>query len=77
MDGREVMGCIDISKATSKEDYNAEKDVKKYDANDIASYCVVEKGEFCIFYPHDIHGPGMAFENNPSNVRKIVVKIHI
>lgn len=77
VDGRELMGCIDISKATSGEEYNTEKDVKKYDVSDIASYCVAEKGEFCIFYPHDIHGPSMAFDNIPSNVTKIVVKVRI
>lgn len=77
VDGCELMGCVDISKATSKEEYNQEKDVKKYDSNDIASWCVTEKDEFCIFYPHDIHCPSVALDNTPSNIKKIVVKVRV
>lgn len=77
IDGRELMGCLEISKADTKSEYNPEKDVTFYNESEIASYCVAEQGDFCIFYPHDIHCPGVAFDNSPTNVKKIVVKVHI
>lgn len=77
IEGCEVMGVIEASKATIKDEYNAEKDVAFYQESNDASCCIVKQGEFCILYPHDIHKPGVALNNLPSNVRKIVVKVHI
>ena len=76
-DGFEVMGVIEASKAIINGEYNSEKDVAFYEENERASYCIVNKGDFCIFYPHDIHRPGMALNDLPSGVKKIVVKVHI
>ena len=75
--GCETMGCMDISKAVVSKPYNAEKDVAGYEVNDKASYCVAQDGEYCVFFPYDIHRPGMAYENVPAPVKKIVVKVHI
>ncbi len=75
--GHEMMGTVDISRATVKTPYNPEKDVTFYENSDLASYCQAQDGDFCIFYPHDIHRPGMACENIQSDVKKVVVKIHI
>lgn len=36
----------------------------------------LNKGDFAIFYPNDIHMPGIAL-NRPSKVRKVVIKILI
>ena len=33
------------------------------------------QGDFCIFFPHDIHRPGMAYQDVPTPVKKIVVKV--
>ncbi len=75
--GREMMGNVDISKAVVKTPYNPEKDVTFYENSSLASYCQAQDGDFCIFYPHDIHRPGMACDNIQSDVKKVVVKIHI
>lgn len=77
IEGCEMLGVIDVSKADIKEEYNPEKDAAFYQESKLASYCIATQGDFCIFYPHDIHSPGVAFDNSPSNVRKIVVKVHI
>ena len=77
VEGRETMGCVEISKAKEKNEYNAEKDVTIYECSDIASYSVTEEGDFCIFFPNDIHAPGVAYNNEPSKVIKIVVKVRI
>jgi len=77
VEGREMMGVMEISKAETDSEYNDQKDVTFYKKRDIASYCIAEQGDFCIFYPHDIHSPGVSLNNSPSNVKKIVVKVHI
>lgn len=77
VEGREMMGTLEISKAVIKGEYNPEKDVMFYEDSEIASYCITEQGDFCIFYPHDIHCPGVSLNNMPSGVKKIVVKVHI
>lgn len=77
IDGCEMLGVMEISNAVIKDEYNAEKDCAIYEKSDIASYCVANQGDFCVFYPHDIHNPGVAYNNVPSNIKKIVVKVHI
>lgn len=76
-EGCETMGVMEISKAVIRDAYNGERDVAFYEDSDTASYCTVHQGEFCIFYPQDIHRPGVAFCNEPSNVDKIVVKVRV
>ena len=50
---------------------------KVYDNNEKTGKVVLESGEYAILYPNDIHKPGMTFGNEPTNVKKIVVKIKI
>jgi len=77
MEGYEMIGSMEIANAIIKNEYDPEKDIAFYEKSDIASYCVARQGDFCIFHPHDIHSPGVAFNNIPLKVKKIVVKIHI
>ena len=75
--GIETVGVVDIEKAVSKTAYNPEKDVEFYEDSPKASTAVLEAGEYGIFFPHDIHKPGLCYENNPAPVKKIVVKIKV
>lgn len=77
IEGKEIMGVLDISKATVKEEYSEEKDAAFYENSNDVSFCIAKSGDFCVFYPHDIHAPGLAYNNMESDVKKIVVKIHI
>lgn len=77
LNGRELMGVMDISKAVVCDEYNAEKDVAFYEKSDLATYCIVGSGDFCIFCPHDIHSPGVAYDDTPSSVKKIIVKVKV
>ena len=74
--GVEVMDFCDISKATPNTEYNAEKDVMFYTDCPKSGTCVIEAGEYAIFFPHDVHKPGMCF-GNPAAVKKIVVKVKV
>lgn len=74
--GIEVMDYCDIAKATPNTEYNAEKDVMFYTDCPKAGTCALEAGEFAIFFPHDVHKPGMCFDK-PAAVKKIVVKVKV
>ncbi len=56
--------------------YNPEKDITFYKDNDVAVGLKFKAGDFAVFYPIDIHKPGMKIAESVP-VRKIVVKIHI
>lgn len=75
--GVEVMGFADISKMTPNTEYNAERDLQNYENLDKASTAVIEDGEYGIFFPHDIHKPGMSLGGNKAPVKKIVVKVKV
>ncbi len=75
--GIEVMENVDIKKAELKSEYNDVKDVEFYHDNIKAGKLVAESGEYAIFFPNDIHKPGMTYGETPSTVKKIVVKVKI
>lgn len=75
--GIERIEVIDISKAQPNTEYNNEKDIEFYDNNEKTVNVVLEAGEYVILYPNDIHKPGMTFGNEPTTVKKIVVKVKI
>ncbi len=73
--GAEIMQVVDIQKASLKTDYNQEKDVEFYHDTDKAGNTLVEAGEYGIFFPNDIHKPGLSVLGNSAPVKKILVKI--
>ncbi len=75
--GVEAADVFDIDKATSKTEYNSDKDVRFYEDIDGANYCVINAGEYGIFFPHDIHKPGQSINETPAPVKKIVVKVKV
>lgn len=75
LSGVEVIEVINIDKATVKTEYNAEKDIGFFEENQKAGKVVLEAGEYGIFFPWDIHKPGLCFEGKPDTVKKIVVKV--
>ena len=77
VEGCETMGVADITKTVVETPYNNESDVAFYHNCQTASYCIAEAGDFLVFYPHDIHRPGMACDNIPENIKKVVVKVRI
>ncbi len=75
--GIEEIGIIDISKAELKTEYSEEIDAAFYHENEKNGKLVLEAGDFAVFYPNDLHMPGMAYKNVPSDVKKIVVKVSV
>lgn len=71
----EQIGVADIGKLKAKTKYNAENDFCLYENINDDSNLVLREKDFAVFFPHDLHKPGLAFENNPTPVKKIVVKV--
>ena len=70
IEGTESMGWIELSECRKLfKPYDSEKDVVLY--NDApSSYIQVSPGEFVIFFPEDVHAPGIGTQN----IKKLVVK---
>ena len=75
--GIECMEGMDIDRAVVKVPYDSEKDVCFYEDDAKAVKAVLEAGDFGIFFPHDVHKPGMGYMGEKAAVKKIVVKVHI
>ena len=74
--GTEVMKFANIGKMEVSVPYDEAKDCAFYHDNSQASVAMLEAGEYAIFYPQDIHMPGVA-QLQPSAVKKIVVKVKV
>ena len=75
--GTECIEMADISKVTPDTEYDTEKDFELYKNCDKTKNCVLEEKEFGIFFPQDIHKPGISYKGEAKTVKKIVVKIEI
>jgi YhcH/YjgK/YiaL family protein len=73
--GRERFGYVDLASAPAVvKDYNADKDVMFYAPGAVT--LPLPAGHFAIFFPEDIHAPGLA-EGEPGDVVKVVMKVAI
>lgn len=75
--GTEVIEGFDIDKATPKSDYNDVKDVMFYEDLADVTKGILNADEYGIFFPNDVHKPGMCLNGKQDTVKKIVVKVKI
>lgn len=69
--GKERMGFGLIDDFTH-ELYDSEKDLQKHTGK--MYFVDVEKNHFVIFFPNDVHMPGLQIEN-PEEIVKVVIKV--
>lgn len=74
--GEERMEFAETSDLEVDEAYNSENDAVFLKDPKVVDACIVEAGDYRIFYPEDAHKPGLCVEK-PSKVKKIVAKIKI
>lgn len=74
--GIESVELVDIGKVQAVTEYDSVKDCAFYADAPVCQKCVLQAGEYGIFFPHDIHKPGLAYGSS-SPVKKIVVKVSI
>lgn len=72
LSGTEIMGYTPACNLPQGE-YNAEKDITKFDMLSEA-YIPVHPGMFAIFFPQDGHAPCIS---NEENIKKVVVKVRV
>ncbi len=72
--GTELIGVTSLVNQIPVKEYNQEKDCVFF--NEETSLIKMNAGMFAIFFPGDLHMPGVK-ENGLSNVKKIVVKVRI
>ncbi len=73
--GAEYVEVTDIAKAQPITEYNEEKDVQFYQAKEQVWKGVWTANDYGIFFPHDIHRPGMRVDGISTPAKKILVKI--
>lgn len=72
--GKEKMGYSNPVKMIVTEEYNSEKDVMFLKGN--GNFLIAEEGYFALFFPTDVHMPGIAV-NLSIPVKKVVVKVKV
>lgn len=72
--GEEFIGYAPLSNQKIVETYNEKNDITFYDCEQ--SLCLIQKKMFAVFFPTDIHMPGIRV-TNPVVVKKIVVKVKV
>jgi YhcH/YjgK/YiaL family protein len=72
--GRERVGYLPLQNQVPVKEYDPEKDFILF-KND-CSFFDFESGMFAVFFPGDLHMPGVCFDV-PGKVRKVVVKVKI
>lgn len=70
--GNEKVGYAVLNNQTPSEEYSEEKDVMFFNFDH--DVFLLRENMFAIFFPHDIHKPGIAI-NKSEDVIKIVMKI--
>ncbi|HAZ03504.1 MAG: hypothetical protein A2W90_13860 [Bacteroidetes bacterium GWF2_42_66] len=72
--GEEAMGYAPLTNQEPNVAYNDEKDFAFY--NVPVTRLTFEPGMFAIYYPHDLHQPGVS-TGKTSTVKKVVVKVKL
>ncbi|MBQ7770250.1 MAG: YhcH/YjgK/YiaL family protein [Clostridia bacterium] len=75
--GAEAVEVTDITKTQSITPYNEEKDVEFFQTDEKVWKGVWTANKYGIFFPYDIHRPGMRVDGVSAPVKKILVKIKL
>jgi YhcH/YjgK/YiaL family protein len=72
--GEELIGFTTLTTQQPSEPYKEEKDVMFFQEE--VDVFKLKAGDFAIFFPDDIHQPGIMV-NDPAKVKKVVVKVAV
>ena len=75
--GKELMQVCSVDHAQHTTEYSNEKDVIFFADPHTPTQSTVDAGEFGIFYPWDLHKPGLSPDGTPAPVKKVLVKIAV
>ena len=72
--GEELMGYVPFSNQMILESYKEENDIEFFKGE--KSFTKVSSGMFAIFFPEEVHMPGIS-TGKISDVKKLVIKVHV
>ncbi|MEO6078096.1 MAG: YhcH/YjgK/YiaL family protein [Candidatus Andersenbacteria bacterium] len=75
VEGGEAIGYAPIGTLEEKEPLNTEKDYQLFHPTQQFNTCVLQPGQFAIFYPQELHMPKLQ-NGFDTHVSKIVIKMH-
>lgn len=77
VEGEERMEIVDIGRIEVREPYSAERDVILYADAVGATHARLMAGDAAVFFPVDVHMPGLRAQAEAGLVRKTVVKVPV
>lgn len=75
VEGTEIIGVTQRALAGKPIEENPEKDYALYECD--TQRFVLNAGDFAVFFPNDVHMPGVSATDVPTPVKKVVVKVKI
>ena len=75
--GTERIDAIDVNKAFVTTPYSEEIEAAFFEAKESYTSMILSEGDFAIFFPYDLHRPGLRIGNDATYIKKIIVKIHV
>lgn len=75
LSGVERFGYADLSRCSEKIPYDAEKEAGF--VNGSLDFCTLHAGNFAVFFPNDVHMPGVQKPEGSCIVKKAVFKIPV
>lgn len=76
IDGEETMGWSPLCEGIEVlKPYDSEVDLTLYHPQSDEILLPMKPGMFVVFFPHDIHRPGMGTKS--TKIKKVVIKIHV
>ena len=78
LEGPEELAFTNIDGLKISEDYNAERDIMFFECPDrVLNKVVLKSGYFALLTPDEAHQPQVAYNNQPSRVKKVVIKLSV
>ncbi len=78
LEGVEELDYVGVDGLTVAEEYDSARDVMFFEpCEKVLNKVVLRPGKFILLYPHEAHQPQMAYKNEQSYVKKVVVKIPV
>lgn len=75
--GVEEIDVLNIKNAAAGEGYIPEREVEFFCGGENIGKYILGDGEFGIFYPTDLHKPGLMHDGKSAPVKKVLVKVKI
>lgn len=77
VEGEEIMELVDASRIAVRQAYQPERDLITYEDFQDATPLRALAGDTAIFFPVDVHMPGLRLRAGSALVRKVVVKVPV